>query len=81
MISENGPSVWEAVQDQMQKMMTLAVAQVEQGDDLYEDDNMPFGLKKGGFTAYAQDQFMKRFARIERARNQTLEEIHAEALV
>ena len=81
LISENGPSVWEAVQDQMQKMMTLAVAQVEQGDDLYEDDNMPFGLKKGGFTAYAQDQFMKRFARIERARNQTLEEIHAEALV
>ena len=81
LISENGPSVWEAVQDQMQKMMALAVAQVEQGDDLYEGDTLPFGLPKGGFTAYAQDQFMKRFARIERARNQTLEEIHAEALV
>jgi len=75
LISENGPSVWEAVQDQMQKMMTLAIAQVEQGDDLYEGDTLPFGLPKGGFTAYAQDQFMKRFARIERARNQTLEEI------
>ena len=41
---------------------------------------MPFGIVKGAFTPYAQDQFMKRFARIERARNQTLEEIHAEAL-
>jgi len=81
LISENGPAVWKVVEDQMQKMMTLAIAQVQQGDDLYEDDNMPFGLQKGDFTAYAQDQFMKRFARIERARNQTLEEIHAEALV
>jgi len=81
LISENGPSVWNAVQDQMQKVMMLAVKQIEEGDDLYEDDNMPFGLVKGAFTPYAQDQFMKRFARIERARNQTLAEIHAEALV
>ena len=81
LISENGPSVWEAVEDQMQKMITLAIAQVQQGDDLYEGDTLPFGLPKGGLTAYAQDQFMKRFARIERARTQTLEEIHAEALV
>ncbi len=81
LISENGPSVWDAVQDQMQKMMVLAVMQVQQGDDLYEGDILPFGLKKGALTAYAQDQFMKRFARIERARTQTLDEIHAEALV
>ena len=81
LISENGPSVWNAVQDQMQKVMMLAAAQIQQGDDLYDDNNMPFGLTKGAFTAYAQDQFMKRFARLERARNQTLEEIHAEALV
>ena len=80
LISENGPSVWEAVQDQMQKVMGLAAMQIQQGNDLYDDDNMPFGLKKDAFTAYAQDQFMKRFARIERARNQTLEEIHAEAV-
>ena len=80
LISENGPSVWEAVQDQMQKVMMLAVKQIEEGDNLYDDDNMPFGIVKGAFTPYAQDQFMKRFARIERARNQTLEEIHAEAL-
>lgn len=81
LISENGPSVWDAVEDQMQKMMVLAAAQLQQGDDLYDDDNMPFGLKKGAFIAYGQDQFMKRFARIQRARTQTLEEIHAEALV
>ena len=81
LISENGPSVWDAVQDQMQKMMVLAVMQVQQGDDLYEGDILPFGLKKGALTSYAQDQFMKRFARIERARTQTLDEIHAEALV
>ncbi len=80
LISENGPSVWDAVQDQMQKMMFLAAAQIQQSDDLYDDNNMPFGLQKGAFTAYAQDQFMKRFARIERARTQTLEEIHAEAM-
>ena len=78
LISENGPSVWAAVEDQMQKMMVLAAAQVQQGNDLY--DTLPFGLEKDAFTAYAQDQFMKRFARIERARNQTLAEIHAEAI-
>ena len=78
LISENGPSVWAAVEDQMQKMMMLAAAQVQQGNDLY--DQLPFGLEKDAFTDYAQDQFMKRFARIERARTQTLEEIHAEAL-
>jgi len=81
LISENGPSVWDAVQDQMQKMMVLAAMQIQQGNDLYPDDKLPFGLEKDAYTAYAQDQFMKRFARIERARNQTLEEIHAEALV
>lgn len=80
LISENGPSVWQAVEDQMQKMMVLAAAQVQQGDDLYDDNNMPFGLVKGAFGAYAQDQFMKRFARIQRARTQTLAEIHAEAV-
>jgi len=80
LISENGPSVWEAVQDQMQKMMVLAAAQIQQGDDLYDDNNLPFGIPKGAFTAYAQDQFMKRFARIERARNQTLVEIQEEAM-
>ena len=35
LISENGPSVWAAVEDQMQKMMVLAAAQVQQGNDLY----------------------------------------------
>ena len=80
LISENGPSVWEAVQDQMQKMMVLAVAQIQQGDDLYDDNNLPFGVSKGAFVAYAQDQFMKRFARIERAKTQTLVEINAEAM-
>lgn len=79
LISENGPSVWAAVEDQMQKMMVLAAAQVQQGNDLY--DELPFGLEKDAFTAYAQDQFMKRFARIQRARTQTIEEIHAEALI
>ena len=79
LISENGPSVWEAVEDQMQKTMMLAATQVQQGNDLY--DALPFGLEKDAFTDYAQEQFMKRFARIERARHQTLAEIHAEALV
>ena len=64
----------------MQKVMAIAVKQIQEGDDLYDDNNMPFGLVKGAYTPYAQDQFMKRFARIERARNQTLAEIHAEAL-
>ena len=56
LISENGPSVWEAVEDQMQKTMMLAATQVQQGNDLY--DALPFGLEKDAFTDYAQEQFM-----------------------
>lgn len=75
LVAENGEEVWNAIEKQMQILMEPAVSLVQEGYD-YFGDNMPFGLQSDQFTGYAMDQFQKRFARIQRARTQTLEEIY-----
>ncbi len=78
LVSENGPEVWKAVEDQMNMLMPLAVGVVDEGNQLFEET--PFGLDANEFTAYALDQFQKRFARIQKARNQSMTEVIQESL-
>jgi len=80
LIAENGPSVWEAIEDQMNKMMAV-VAQISVENNALYPAKMPFGLQKDTSMNYAQDQFKKRFARLVKARTQTIAEIHAEAAI
>lgn len=78
LVSENGDDVWSAVQEQMNIMLVPAIQLIEEAYKLY--DVIPFGLDIQEFTDYAMDQFQKRMARLEKARNQTLSEVMAEAV-
>ena len=75
LVAENGDDVWEAVESQMNKVIQPAMGQITEGYARF-GDNIPFGLDLNNASAYAMDQFQKRWARIERARSQSIEEIY-----
>jgi len=75
LVAENGDEVWEAVESQMNKVMQPAMGQIAEGYAIF-GDNIPFGMDLNEMSAYAMDQFQKRWARIERARSQSIEEIY-----
>lgn len=78
LVSEE-PSLWEVVEARMQELLPLALGTVTETFERYEDEEIPFGLDEAAFVDYATSQFSKRYARIERARRQTLAEVEAEA--
>jgi ribonucleoside-diphosphate reductase beta chain len=73
LVAEHGDEVWHAIEQQMQKLIVLAMANIQEGTALYEE--LPFGLDPHEFDAYAMDQFQKRWNRVAKARSQTLEEV------
>lgn len=79
LIAEHGEEVWQAVADQMYKMKQLVVQQSKQSDALI-GDKIPFGIDRAAAATYSKGQFQKRWARIERARHQSLEEIYKVAI-
>lgn len=72
-------SLWEVVDARMQELLPLALGTVTETFEKYGDEPIPFGLDEAEFIGYATSQFGKRYARIERARRQTLAEVEAEA--
>jgi ribonucleoside-diphosphate reductase beta chain len=75
LVAEHGEPVWEAIERRMGEMLTPAVGVIHEIFARYPI--MPFGLELETFVEFAMGQFQKRSARIERARDQTLEEIVA----
>ncbi len=75
LVAENGDDVWAAVESQMNKLIQPAMGQISEAYIRF-GDNIPFGLDLNEATTYAMGQFQKRWARIERARNQSIEEIY-----
>lgn len=73
LVSENGDEVWDAVESQMNMLLPISLQIVDEGYDMFEEP--PFGLDKEVFSAYAVDQFQKRFAKIQSARTQTISEL------
>jgi len=73
LVSENGDEVWEAVEAQMNMLLPISIQIVNEGYDMFEEP--PFGLEKEVFSAYAIDQFQKRFAKIESARSLHVSEL------
>jgi len=73
LVAEHGEPVWEAIQHRMGELMPLAIGTI--GEIFAAYDEMPFGLVLDDFVGFATSQFESRFARLERARSQTLEEI------
>jgi len=82
LVAEHGDEVWEAVESQMNLVIQPAMGQITEAYALF-GDNIPFGMDLNELSAYAMGQFQKRWARIERARTQSLEEVYriAEAVV
>lgn len=73
LVAEHGDEVWNAIEARMGELMPYAISSVNDLFGCY--DELPFGLDEGVFVEFAMGQFQKRFARIERARQQTLEQV------
>jgi ribonucleoside-diphosphate reductase beta chain len=73
LVAEHGDPVWNAIEEQMQELMPLTLAIIDDVFSAYPV--VPFELNRDDFLAYAMTQFQNRFTRIEKAREQTIEEI------
>ena len=74
LVAEHGAEVWRTIETRMEQLLPVALGVIEEGFAPY--DPIPFGLEPGDFVAFAQEQFRRRFARIEKAREQTLDEVY-----
>lgn len=78
LIAENGDEVWQAVQEQMNKMMVPALALFDETYARFEV--IPFGIDLDFYKNYAMAQFQKRWAKLEKARTQSVEELNQESI-
>lgn len=77
LVAEHGESVWQVIESRMERMAPVALNVVDEAFAPY--DPVPFDLSPAVFAEFAQDQFRRRFSRIEKARRQSLEEVHRTA--
>lgn len=68
------PQEWQTLENQMNSLLPYALGVVSDAFARYEV--VPFGLVEDDFINFAMDQFSKRFARLEKARQADLDEIH-----
>lgn len=70
-------TLWPVVESRMSQLLPLAMGVVQELDEPYApQDERPFDLNMEDELNYAVSQFNKRFARIQRAREQTLEQLY-----
>lgn len=72
------PQEWQTLESQMNRLLPYALGVVSDAFARYEV--VPFGLVEEDFIEYAMDQFSKRFARLEKARQASPDEVHQLAL-
>jgi len=73
LVAEHGDAVWDVIDERMGSLIMLAVSHIQETLGAY--DPVPFGITTEDFVEYGMGQFQKRFARIEKARSQTLEDV------
>lgn len=71
--AEHGDEVWEAIDERMNELFPIALGMIDEVFEQY--DPVPFGLDEDVFVEFASTQFQKRYQRVARAREQSLEEI------
>lgn len=71
--AEHGDAVWPVIEARMTSLVMVAIAHIEETLGAY--DEIPFGVTVDDFVGFGMVQFQKRYARIERARHQSLEAI------
>ncbi|GIW70739.1 MAG: ribonucleotide-diphosphate reductase [Planctomycetota bacterium] len=79
LVAEHGDPVWAAIERRMHELLPLAHGLIVESLSPYGDD-IPYGLDLQTYLTIAQQQFERRYRRIERARRQTLAEIDQLAL-
>jgi ribonucleoside-diphosphate reductase beta chain len=78
LLAEHGEPVWEAISRGLEELLPMAMGVIAEVFDAYEV--APFGLRVEDFSDYAMDRFGRRLARLERARDQTIGDVLADAL-
>lgn len=78
LIAEHGDPVWQAVEEQMNMLLAPSLDLVNEAYNLY--DVIPFNLDIEEFNNYAIGQFQKRYAKLEKARKQSLQEVMLQAV-
>jgi ribonucleoside-diphosphate reductase beta chain len=73
LVAEHGDTIWDIIDERMQELIMIAVQHIQETLGAY--DPVPFGITPDDFVDYGMGQFQKRFARIEKARSQTLDEV------
>jgi len=73
LVSEH-PDLWETLEMQMNSLLPFAIGVI--GDAFAAYEIVPFGLVEDDFINYAMAQFSKRFARLEIAKGQSLDDIN-----
>jgi ribonucleoside-diphosphate reductase beta chain len=72
------PSLWECVEEQMNKLLPLALGIVEEGFAPYP--NLPLPISKDEFISYATSQYQKRYQRLQKARTESLDAVEKGAI-
>jgi ribonucleoside-diphosphate reductase beta chain len=70
------PGLWETVEATMTELLPVGLGVVQEVFSAY--DPVPFGIDQDEFMAYAGSQFQKRFDRVRRARDMSLDELNRE---
>ena len=70
------PDLWETLETQMNSLLPFAIGVI--GDAFTAYEVVPFGLVEDDFVNFAMMQFSKRFARLEKAKGQSLDEVNRE---
>ena len=73
------PSVWDVIDERMNDLGPLAIEVIAGGYEQYPDKISPFGIRQEDAVEFARTQLRKRYDRIARARDRTLDEIEATA--
>jgi ribonucleoside-diphosphate reductase beta chain len=77
LIAEHGPSLWQAIQTKLSALLPVALGVFVEGFMRLEATHgaIPFGLDLAEFTDFAAMQFQKRYARLEKAVGQPLQNL------
>lgn len=71
--AEHGDEVWQAIEARMNYLLPFALGMITETLGSYEE--LPFGITVDDFVMFATTQFQKRYERVAKAREQTVEEV------
>ena len=75
LVAEHGDVAWNALEARMHELLPLVIETNNLFNEAYAN-GIPFDLDVNEFNEYSTTQFQKRFERIQKSRNQSLEEIN-----